>query len=590
MRSSRYMFFLILTLLCVSVILSSCSDESTTPQLGKESVAGILRDEQSFIVPNALVEVLGTDNSVVASAISDEVGAFSLPELPADRSGLVIRITHEDFVPLVSSFSEVLRHTGTAVNLVNMIHGDSSCGRISALIRDVNTLAAIAGAEVRLTRNNALVTVTSTDANGRVQFNFLREGRYVLRVAKPNYQVVEREVQVHFCDSTSLDIRMAPGGIVPRDSCCHGIVRVSVVDSASNAPMVNAQVKLSGPTINTRTVVVQGNAPVVFDGLCPGTYALRVARDQFKVQEFQLVITCNEQRNITVRLKPAASSVDTCCHGRLTVVAVDSASGAPIPNMTIKLWKASTVVQTRVTGPSGTAIFENLCPGQYALDGRRENNRGTEIPVTMGCNDIKTVTMLIRPLLPPPPPDTCCHGRLNVMVKDSATGLFLDNATVKIWNNGLVVATKTTTPNGNVVFENLCQKNYGISVIRSGFATREMMVPMGCNDNKAVTILLKANATTVDSCHTAKLKFFIKNGSDPTQPPLQGVTVTITMANTNPPLFQGTSDVNGFVGREGLFAPMVYFVTFSKPGFATKSISFRFDTCKTIQETITMTP
>ncbi len=454
-------------LVCLALFVSACKDDPPAgPATQQQTLTGTAFDEQGFAVPFAVVEAVSASNVVVARDTTDETGAFSLPDvtLLAKSSGdaaVALRISHEDFT------TRTINLTPSTPLTVNMVHVDSACGSLGMLIRDVTTLAPIQDAEVKLRRNGTLIMTTLSDASGRVTFSFLMAGQYSIRVAKAGYAVIERAVTIQYCDSTSLDLRMAvsnTGG----DTCCAGVLRINVKSLATNVVLTGAQVKLTRPGMDNR-VQTSGNDGVVFRELCPGEYGVRIQRDGYKVMEFSVTMTCNEQKEMDKLLETAP--VDSCCNGVVTIVAKDSATGNPIANATVKLWRNGAIVATKTSDASGNAVFSQRCAGTYGVSVLREGYKSREMDFVLGCDQQVTHTLFLKTSTSV---DSCCTAELKIRAVDSTatTGGWIAGATVEIHlgsPTGPIVATGTTDVEGWYRKENLCSPAvYFVTVSKPG--------------------------------------------------------------------------------------------------------------------------
>jgi uncharacterized surface anchored protein len=577
----------LLPLLFLAVIISACQKESPVsddPAANNKVVSGILRDEQGFIVPNAIVEVLAASSSRLAVDTTDELGGFSLSGLPQEFASLQLRVSHNDFKPFVTSLSEAVMNAGASTGLLLSVeHSDSCCGRLSMRVTSQSAGAAISGAEVKLRRNGTLVTTVYTDSTGDITFENLCGGTYSLRIAKDGYAVVERNVGIEHCDSTSLDIRMeasSTGG--SGDTCCGGYLRIIPRDSATNAVITGASVRITRSNGTTRTLTSNGDG-VIFREVCQGQWGVRIARDGYRVIEFSVTMECNDSTVTTRTLAQLQEQSDTCCHGRLTVVARDSANNSLLTGATVKLWRGGTLLVTRtMTGES--VGFDGLCAGQYVIDILREGYRHVEVPITLGCNGTLELT---RRLLRESTGDTCCNGVLSINVADSTTGSALTNATVRLWRGSTQIRSVTTSSNGTARFAELCSGEYSVSIAREGYAGREFSVTLTCNQTQELSKRLLANSGG-DTCCNAVLRLRVKDSTVTNDGWLSGVYVTITRGNST--IASGTTGSDGRYGRESLCGPSTYTVTFSKDGYQSKTVTFTYTSCTTKEETIMLVP
>jgi hypothetical protein len=366
-------WFLLLCLVAVSFLAACSEDPPTSVQTGENSVAGVVRDEQGFPVPHAVLEALNAASSLVSIDTSDETGAFALSGLPADLGSMKVRITHSDFKPLLTELSTIVSNAGgnTGV-LLSMEHIDSCCGRL-ALTTSAIDGTRIGGVEVKLRKGDRLVTMTTTDSTGALVFENLCEGRYNLRFAKSGYGVVERVFEIGYCDTTSLDIRLEANNSGGGDTCCGGLLRIVPRDSATNTVITGASIRITRP--NGATVTKESSSEGSgFGELCQGEYEVRIAREGYRVVEFSVTMGCDEEKTVTRTL---ARNGDTCCDGRVIVIVRDSATNAVLTGATVKLWKGNQMVRSGSMTANGLA-FEDLCNGNYGVSISKEGYRAIE--------------------------------------------------------------------------------------------------------------------------------------------------------------------------------------------------------------------
>ena len=74
----------------------------------------------------------------------------------------------------------------------------------------------------------------------------------------------------------------------------------------------------------------------------------------------------------------------------------------------------------------------------------------------------------------------CCTGMLTVTVVDS-TATPIAGASVKLWSGGVVKEVLQTDASGKVIFDWLCQGEYGVAILKTGFQTREFDFAINTN-------------------------------------------------------------------------------------------------------------
>lgn len=572
-------------LLMLALLIVGCHDDEMAVEptpLGKATVTGVISDENELIVPYAIVEALNGAGARLAIDTTDESGAFTLNALPDDISGVTMRVSREDFKTYTIGMSEAAaRAGGSGGMLLRILHEDSCCARLVVNVTGGTSGTALSGVEVRLRRGDRLVTIATTDASGRAVFGNVCRGEFNVRLARSGYRVLERgDIMIQGCDTTSLSLAMTEGSTGGTgDTCCGGILRIVPRDSSDGSVITGASVRITrNGASRTET---SGGDGVLFREICPGQYGVRIARDGtpgYRVIEFSITVGCNDTVTITRRmLRNATGGSDSCCNGRLTVVARDSATNALLNGAGVALWKDGARQATRNV-ENGSAVFTGLCSGRYSIDITNSGYRHLELAVEIGCNG--SVEVSRRLLREGGSDDSCCHGNLVIPVRDSATGNALNGATVTLWRGSTQMGARTTE-NGRVVFTGLCPGTYSFSIHRDGYTSRETgNITLGCND----TLERGLKLLTADTCRTAVLRMRVKDSTAAEGVWLTGVTVTVTRGTTT--VATGTTGAEGWYVAEGLQGSSAYTVTFSKDGYRSKSFTFTFQGCSTIQETI----
>jgi uncharacterized surface anchored protein len=583
-------------LVFLSLFLAACREDGPTSSTGPASkiISGILNDEQGFSVPGAYIEALDAANARVSFDTTDDMGAFTLDNVTGDLSKMQLHVIRQDFKPFMANVQGIISAAGGHDGVIlSMLHDDSCCARLTIQVSAGANNGRLAGVEVKLRRGNSdhLVTTGITDADGRVTFTNVCHGEFNVRIAKAGYNVVERGgIAVHGCDSTLLEFQMQENNDHHEgngDSCCNGVLRIIPKDSATGAVLTGASIRINKAGGNARTIVSNGDGSI-FREVCSGTYNVRIAKDGYHVVEFSITVACNDSVRTERLLVPngdngGGHNGDSCCHGHITIIVRDSATNAVIPNATVKIWKNGVLLETATTNGDGRATVDGLCNGDYTVDILREHYRHQEVHVGLGCNGSYQETYRLGAEGGDNNGDSCCQGRVQINVQD-AEGHALNGVTVKLWKGNQLIATKASAE-GRAVFEGLCTGSYSISMSKDGYTAQEFAFTLTCNQRYEETKHLQGANTPGDSCCNAVMRFRVKrDGSQDGW--LSGVTVTIKKGDDV--IATGTTNGDGNYNREAICGHATYTVTFSKDGYHTKTVSYTFTDCRTINETINL--
>lgn len=572
------------------LLLSACEEPPTgNGPAGNETVSGTLADERGNFVPGALVEAIDASSARLAVDTSDDYGMFALSGLPLNLSGVQLRVLHSEFQPLATSIQGIVSMAGGPEGvLVNVLHSDSCCATISITVSNANG-GALGGVEVRLRRGDKLISNAITDSAGKVTFSNVCGGNFNLRLSKTGFKVMERgDIKIEGCESKSYEFSMnaAEGNQNKEDSCCHGTLRIIPRDSTNNQVITNAHVQVKKVGGNTRNEKTNGDG-AIFREMCAGTYNIRISKEgdiNYKVVEFQVTLTCNDSvvSERTMARKPGENNGDSCCNGRVDIIPRDSASNEILNGALVKLWKGNQLVAGKNTA-EGHTVFEKLCAGAYSISIAKDGYRGVEYSFTLECNGRMEITRTLAKV----PKDSCCDGVLTVIVRDSTNNEVIANTKVRLWKNGVNIASKVTNGDGVARFEGLCAGSYGVDLIREGYNSREFNVTLTCNQKlEAMRKILKTQNN--ENCCDAKMKFRVKDSTVADGGWLTGVTVTIRKGDSV--IATGTTNGDGYYLREGICGNATYTITFTKDGFKTKTVSLTFTTCRLAEETIRIVP
>jgi hypothetical protein len=262
------------------------------------------------------------------------------------------------------------------------------------------------------------------------------------------------------------------------------------------------------------------------------------------------------------------------------VIPKDKSTGSALNGATVKIYKDGQVVAYK-TVAEGYAKFTDLCKGVYLIKIIAEGYTAISFEYEMGCN---TEQELAKSLEKTNTGDSCCDGRIKLVVKDKNTGSIITGATVKLWKSGTLVSTKTVSGD-YVVFEKVCKGTYGMDIIAEGYQGIEFQIELGCNETIYLTKELQSNNAS-DTCYTAILKLMIKDSTNSTA--ISGATIKIYLGDDL--VAEGESSAEGYYVKESLMAPAEYRVVISKDGYVSKAFEFYFNECKKIAETVRLTP
>lgn len=442
-------------------------------------------------------------------------------------------------------------------------------GSYAAIVTDEQSNP-INGALVEaLTSTNELIDSTRTNAQGAFTINNLPSDYSTvdLRFTANGFATYRESLKniIQFSGvSKKIPLKLQS------DTCC-GRVELTIINHDSVA-LANVEVKLKIRDAQYATGRTDSTGFIVFENVCPGSYWFRLAKDGYNVKEEDFSLEECDTVRFTVRMtRTNTEEPDSCCHGKIILYLKDSTTNNALENVNVWLKKSGTVVREGRSGDNGRVVFENICPGEYRLYMSRDMYSEANYYFEMDCDDTLETTQYMAGI--------CCNGIVRVNVTNGE-GNNLNGAAVKLWKNGKLIRT-INTENGYVIFRELCEGSYGFSIHKSGYQGLEFQTEVECDDSLTFDKTLTGGQ---DTCCTARLKVRVRpQGTDLY---ISGATVIFYQGDRA--IDTVTTNQEGWAGRENLCAPGTYTVVVRMEGYVSREMSFTFEECNTIQETIWM--
>ena len=240
--------------------------------------------------------------------------------------------------------------------------------KVDAVVTVLNSVtgAPVQGATVQF-ENGTMVYTGTTDASGVARIN-LPFGGYTLRVSASGFYPFSQTVFVP-ATGFSTTVRLTPTSVEPRppkpptppEACDIQLTIVEVKDAATGSGVPGARVTLVRGGF-TYTADTDSNGEARFC-ITSGIYGFRAEKAGYQTAEGSSFIA--EGSRFTIVLTPL-SQVPS---GRLNILVVDAANGAPVPGADVSVAN-STKTLTGTTDSSGRASFL-LTAGGYLLTVRK---------------------------------------------------------------------------------------------------------------------------------------------------------------------------------------------------------------------------
>ncbi|MFH1051773.1 MAG: carboxypeptidase regulatory-like domain-containing protein [bacterium] len=361
--------------------------------------------------------------------------------------------------------------------ILKKTNSDSCCnGVVNIFVKDSATNAAIPNVLAKLWKDGKIAGDGRTSESGLVTFSNLCEGKYGFSLHHEQYGAREFNLELGCNETVEIHRTMLKS---LEDSCCDGQIEITVKDKETKELINNALGKLwkNGKILKEKK---SENGIIKFTDLCMGEYFIDIIHEKYGSIEFEVKVECNQKVNLTKELELNGQQ-DSCCNGVVIVAPKDKDSGELIRGSVVKLWFGGKIVFQETVHESAL-IITKLCAGKYQFSFLAEGYISAEEDFTLECNDTLEFPFYMQRI----DKDTCCHGRLVVIPKDSLTGEVLNGAKVKLWRDGKIVK-EGTVEGGQVIFDGLCLGNYGVDILKDGYKAIEFQLDMKCNDNQTIT-------------------------------------------------------------------------------------------------------
>jgi|GEM_PF-693717 len=338
--------------------------------------------------------------------------------------------------------------------------------------------------------------------DGMAFFEDLCRGLYTIVIEREGFETLEFTVPSD-CDDIELLKKMKED-----KECCEAELCIVVRgDKNFSEILADASVNLSknGKQVTSGTTV---GDTLCFKDLCEGEYFIEIKHKEYFTQNFSIDISCD---STTVIERKLFGEEDSCCTGKIFVKALDKSSGkAQDAKVIVRGWDYE---KDGNTGDNGT-WFEELCEGKYTIEIKKEGFASIMKEVEVKCDSTYEFEEFMEK-------DSCCNGRVVIYPFKEGTDDLIDGAKVVLWKNGKAIADPRVKGEP-IVFKDLCEGNYAISIDHESFEGIEFEFTIKCDDDLEFKKFMKMKK---DSCCEGVLKVFVSDKK--TEDAVNGATVIV---------------------------------------------------------------
>lgn len=402
------------------------------------------------------------------------------------------KLTKDGYKALEFAVDIVCKDTTTIQKTMQM-DSTACCGVIKIVVRD-ETQKPIQNARVALGKGNSTLSDPRTNGDGVVTFYHICSGDYWLNISAEHYETKEEDFTVKGnCDSTLINITLKA---IPTDTCCHGILKLTVFNSKNNEKLANASVTLSKNGQTVETVKTNGDGYCAIDGICTGTYSVKITRDGFESLTYNVEFNCNETKTFEKGLTP----VQQVCCGQFYAYVYDKNAKTAIANADIKLTDANGNVINLKSDNNGNAQKYELCPSKYSVRISKNGYSVYESSFTIVHCDTGVAEAGLASN------SDCCNSKIKFTVKEGDD--LSQNATIKIYQGSTLLSTLKTTNGVAETDAKFCKGNYSASISKDGYNAVEFTFSITeCGSS----LSFEKTITKKQSCCDRVVKFVAMN-------------------------------------------------------------------------------
>lgn len=288
---------------------------------------------------------------------------------------------------------------------------------------------------------------------------------------------------------------------------CGFQLNFTILDSNSQQAIPGTQVRLNRDGKLIRKTISNDQGNIGFEGVCPGKYEFRLAREGYKTIESSVTIGGSDSiTNLSLLMKRLNETPpDTCCDG-IAKLFIKDKDGKYIIGAKFKLSLNGKVIKDgSVSSDSEPITLDKLCEGKYRLIITAEGYNAIEMDVNVSCKEPVTISKVMEK----PSTDTCCDGIAKLFIKDK-DGKYLVGAKYKIYLKDKVILDGTiSSDNEPLTLDSLCEGKYSVSISLDGYNSVETTFTVSCKEPVSISKILEKKS--LDTCCDGIAKIFIKD-------------------------------------------------------------------------------
>ena len=253
-----------------------------------------------------------------------------------------------------------------------------------------------------------------------------------------------------------------------------GNISGKITDSSSATPIENIKVMLLGSFPQETRTDAKGNYQ--FLNVPSGKYEVQVE------PPFGYAGASKNPLPVNVVSSDIKAHFSLGIPGNIKGRIIDANTNLPIANANIDVMRGTNIIASAMTDDNGMYIISKLTPQPYIIRVRApyfQSSLQLGIPL---ANETVTIDFALE--YPP--------GSITGKIIDVSTGQPIDNVTIDILENGIIVESVQSNEDGSYILSEVTPANYQMRIAMNGFQTITQDISLLTNEIITVDFTLKA--------------------------------------------------------------------------------------------------
>ncbi|WP_270182938.1 carboxypeptidase regulatory-like domain-containing protein [Alkalihalobacillus sp. CinArs1] len=484
-----------------TVVADQITSVDLTMQPNPSEMSGTITDPSGNPIPNATIQIIDTNGSILGSGATDQSGQYVIGNLPPGSFSVIV--SAQDFASTTGGITLTPGQTVTDADFVLIPDPGTIVGQVIDTSGNGISSATVI---IRTFDNNQIKTLT-TNEFGEFIVEGIAPGSYTVVATANNFSTEFVGAVVASNENTIATLTL---------ESLVGNISGSVVDSDGNLITGdNIGIKLfSASGALLQTFVANSDGTFFISALQPGQYNVNATAPSYTANTASASVIAGATETVTIPLQLLPATLT----GRVT----NTATGEGITGAVLTFTTSEGLpIATSISGLNGEYIVENIPAGTVVLSVNATDFGAKSLTTVVEPGEVKTLNVDLEQSL----------GFLTGYITNIDTGEAISGAVILINENGEQIATITSDESGQFLTEGLSPGNYQAVVAAEGFTSRTASFSIEPNETTVLSFALSPIPGTI----TGRITNF-NTGS-----PISGSTIVIREQSPSGPVIATTT-------------------------------------------------